>query len=172
MNISTELDSSYHVVAGMVPQLVAAAAVLIGFWLAGILVQRVIRRLGLVTDPDKRDILWLAGRASKIVLVLIGLVSALGTLGINVTALVASLGLTGFALGFALRDVLSNAISGILILFYSPFRRGEHITVSGMAGEVTAIDLRYTTLQHGESRILIPNSVVFKETVRVEQPEG
>lgn len=51
--------------------MVAAAAVLIGFWLAGILVQRVIRRIGLVADPDKRDILWFAGRASKIVLILI-----------------------------------------------------------------------------------------------------
>ena len=42
----------------------------------------------------------------------------LGILGVDIAALVAGLGLTGFALGFTLKDALSNLLAGILILFY------------------------------------------------------
>ena len=45
----------------------------------------------------------------------------LGAKGANVTAVVASLGLTGFAVGFALRDALSNIFVGVLIILYNPF---------------------------------------------------
>lgn len=58
---------------------------------------------------------------------LLGLVTALGTAGVNVSALVTSLGLVGFALGFALKDALSNIISGILLLLYRPFSVGDVI---------------------------------------------
>ena len=55
---------------------------------------------------------------AKLSLIVFGLVTALGTAGVNVSALVAGLGLTGFALGFAFRDVLSNLLAGVLILLY------------------------------------------------------
>ena len=44
-----------------------------------------------------------------------GFVTALGSVGVDVSALVAGLGLTGFALGFALKDTISNLLSGVLI---------------------------------------------------------
>ena len=50
-----------------------------------------------------------------------------GTVGVDVSALVAGLGLAGFAIGFALRDAVSNTLAGVLVLMYQPFRVGDDI---------------------------------------------
>jgi small conductance mechanosensitive channel len=109
----------------------------------------------------------LLARTSSITLIIFGFVTALGTLGINVSALVAGLGLTGFALGFALKDTLSNLLSGILILLYQPFKIGNTIKVSGYEGDVVSIDLRYTKLNSEGNKILIPNSKLFTDPITV-----
>lgn len=109
----------------------------------------------------------LLARTSGITLLIFGFVTALGTLGINVSALVAGLGLAGFALGFALKDTISNLLSGILILLYKPFRIGNNINVSGYEGVVVSIDLRYTELDSEGSKILIPNSKLFTNPIKV-----
>lgn len=148
------------------PRVFGALLVILGFWIAGIFAQRLANSLAQTSKPGRQDILKLLGQAAKVILLAVGLVSALGTLGINVTAMVAGLGLTGFALSFALKDVLANAVAGILILFYQPFLCGDWISVKGMAGKVDSIDLRYTTLIADDERMLIPNSVIFTESVR------
>lgn len=96
-----------------------------------------------------------------------GIMTALGTLGVDVSALVAGLGLTGFALGFALKDVISNALSGILILVYQPFRKGSVINVTGSEGMVVEINLRYTVLQGDDKLSFVPNATLFTNTVVV-----
>jgi small-conductance mechanosensitive channel len=100
-------------------------------------------------------------------LLVFGVLTALGTIGINISALVAGLGLTGFALGFALKDILSNFVAGILILIYHPYRRSDYISVTGLEGIVVEIDLRYTTLQSEGKRVLIPNSTLFTNAITV-----
>jgi small-conductance mechanosensitive channel len=91
-------------------------------------------------------------------------------MGVNVTALVASLGLSGFALGFAARDMLSNLLGGMLILFYHPFRRGDRISVAGSEGIVRQINLRYTLLDCGDRQILIPNSILLNTQIILMDP--
>ena len=108
-------------------------------------------------------------RTSNITLFIFALVTALGTMGINVSALVATLGLTGFALGFALKDTISNFISGILILLYRPFEIGDCIRILGFEGIVIAIDLRYTEIDSEGNKVLIPNSKIFSDPITVVQ---
>lgn len=101
-------------------------------------------------------------------LLVLALVTLLGTLGVQVAPLVAGLGLGGFALGFALRDMVSNLLAGILILLYHPFRPGNEISVAGKQGRVAEINLRYTVLHASDDRtILIPNSMIFTNPVEV-----
>jgi len=133
----------------------------------GIVVQKIIRHIDVKVDAGRKEILQLLGKISKIGMIIFGAITGLGTMGINVSALVAGLGLTGFALGFALKDVLSNLLSGVLILIYHPFDVADRIAVSGVEGVVTKIDLRYTTLQNEEKKILIPNSSLFTNTIKV-----
>jgi len=81
---------------------------------------------------------------------------------------VAGLGLGGFALGFALRDALSNFLAGLLILVYRPFRIGDYLSVSGCEGVVSEINLRYTVLQGEKEEMMVPNSVLFTTPLRVK----
>ena len=97
----------------------------------------------------------------------VGLATSLGTLGIDVSAIVASLGLTGFAVGFALKDSISNLLSGVLILIHQPFNVGDSIKVKTFEGLVTAIDLRYTRLERDGEKILVPNSLLFTNPISI-----
>ncbi len=151
------------------PEVVAALLLLVGFWVLGAFGARLVRRLARGAGPERRSVLGLLARGFRLALVLVGVISALGTLGIDVTAMVAGLGLTGFALGLALRDVLSNAVSGMLILFYHPFGVGDRIAVAGIEGRVVAVDLRYTVLDTGDGQALIPNASLFNTHVRVRE---
>ena len=104
---------------------------------------------------------------SKIGLIIFGLVTALGTIGINVSALVAGLGLTGFALGLALKDVVSILIAGSMILLHRPFKVHDIIGVAGHEGKVINIDLRYTTIEADGEKVLIPNSTLFTKEINI-----
>ena len=148
------------------PRIGASLIVVLVFWLLSVTTGNLIARMGKRTRLAG-DVISLLVRAGKVALIIFGIVTALGTVGINVSALVAGLGLTGFALGFALKDALSNMLAGVLILSYRPFRHGQHIEVSGYQGTVTNIDFRYTTLQTEEKTILLPNANLFTNTVVV-----
>jgi small-conductance mechanosensitive channel len=110
---------------------------------------------------------WFVGARLNFTIVIVGLITALGTMGSNVSALVAGLGLTGFALGFALRDSISNLIAGVLILVYQPFTINSRIKVAGYEGTVVSIDLRYTVIESEGAKVLIPNSKLFTNPITV-----
>ena len=111
----------------------------------------------------------LLASVARITLMILGLVTALGTLGVNITGIVAGLGLTGFALGFALKDSIANLLAGVLILLYRPFDIGDRIDVGGLAGHVVNIDLRYTELDNPSERVLVPNSKLLTDPIRVSK---
>ena len=149
------------------PKIGIALVILLVFVGIAKIVQLIFFRIDYRFEAGKNHILKLSGKAIKILIIGIGAITALGTLGINVNAMVAGLGLGGFALGFALKDALSNILSGALILIYHPFTVGDTITVSGCQGLVIEINLRYTILQ-GDNRIyLIPNSSLFTNNIEV-----
>lgn len=153
-----------------IPKLGLALLVFVLCGIGGMVASRLVSAFGKKVRVQA-SVLNLFRKTVYVTLIAFGLISALGTLGINVSALVAGLGLTGFALGFALKDALSNVLAGILILVYRPFREGDQISVTGLEGMVTDIDLRYTTLHTKERKILIPNSNLFSNPVIVSMPE-
>ncbi|VAW63344.1 hypothetical protein MNBD_GAMMA11-1552 [hydrothermal vent metagenome] len=159
-------DLIFAEVALWTPKVIGALAILFVFYLLSKLIRKII-----LTTAEKlkfdASLSSLLARISNITFIVLGLITALGTLGVNVSALVAGLGLTGFALGFALKDTISNFLSGILILLYRPFKIGNHIKISGYEGTVISIDLRYTQLDSNGYRVLIPNSRLFTDPVTV-----
>ena len=161
-----------HELSGLGLRLALALLIFGGFWLASVLLREFLGRLAEVGDFNTCFIFKLAGRVGAVTLIVFGAVTALGTVGINVSALVAGLGLTGFALGFALKDVLSNFLAGILILLYRPFELGDAITVAGFEGTVNEIDLRYTTLYGMGKSYLIPNSSLLTNSISVTPCAG
>jgi len=152
------------------PQLATSLVVLLAFWLGASVAGKVIRRLASARNIDP-GLTHFLSRMAKVGLLLFGAITALGTLGVDITALVAGLGLSGFALGFALKDTISNALAGILIIIYKPFKQSDHIKVSAFEGTVAEVNLRYTTLRADGKQIFVPNSMVFTNAVIVGTAE-
>lgn len=148
------------------PRIGGAIMILLIFFIVGKLLLRLLDKNTSIIKLDVH-LMMLIRRAVRITLIVVALITVFGTLGIDVSALVAGLGLTGFALGFALKDTISNLLSGVLILLYRPFDIGSRIEVSGHQGIVASIDLRYTELDNEGQRVLIPNSKLFTDPIKV-----
>lgn len=161
---------TWHVLKAAVllymPSLVSGFLVLLVCWALAAFTKRLILRLG-NTRRINADAIFVLAQAAWVTLICFGVVTALGQFGFNVSALVAGLGLTGFALGIALKDIISNVLSGILILIYKPFQRHDRIEVTNLQGTVSQIDLRYTTLLTTDRRYLIPNATLFSNPITV-----
>jgi len=171
MRVTSIWDNLAATALLFLPRLLSAALVLLIFWGIGRLAYRLIVRLPKL-EARAPELTHLIARCVKLCLVLFGIVTALGTMGIEVSALVAGLGLTGFAFGFALRDIISNTLSGVLIIFFRPFKQGDRISVfSNLAfeGQVVEINLRYTVLDTDEKLIFVPNSILFTNVVTVRK---
>jgi len=112
----------------------------------------------------------LLASVARVGLFVLGVITALGTLGVNIMGIVAGLGLTGFALGFALKDSIANLLAGVLILLYRPFEVGDRIDVGGLSGRVSHVDLRYTELDAESERVLVPNSKMLTDPIKVSKP--
>jgi len=156
------------------PRLATGLAVLVVFWLVGKATRRVINRFGGGRKVDP-DVTGLLATTAHVGLLLVGMVTALGTLGIDVTALVAGLGLTSLALGLALKEIISNALAGFLIMIYKPFRRGDHLTVLMSVecrGRVAEINLRFTALDGEKGRVFVPNTLLLSNAVAISPAAG
>lgn len=150
------------------PKIIGVLIVIAVFIVLSSISKKIILRISKRLELDT-SLSYLLARTSRVALIIVGMITALGTIGIDVSALVAGLGLTGFAVGFALKDTISNLLSGVLILLYRPFQVGDIIKISDNEGKVVSIDLRYTKLESEDVNILIPNSKLFTDPVTVLQ---
>jgi len=98
---------------------------------------------------------------SKYIIGTLGILTALGILGIDLTLIATSLGIVGIAVGFAARDLLSNLLSGIFILFDRVYLVNDAVEIDGTYGIVRLITLRNTEIRTFDGNIVvIPNSKV------------
>ena len=162
----TEVFTELH--AGLLralPGMFRGVLVFLVFWIAAGVGRRVIA----LTAPRVRadtGVVLLLSRVYYYGILIFGTITALGAAGMNVSALVAGLGLTGFALGFALKDVLSNLLSGIMLLLYRPINIGDQIRMGEYEGRIETIRMRDTLVRAADGRlIVIPNTKLITEVV-------
>lgn len=99
-------------------------------------------------------------------ILILGLITALDSVGIKTSAVLASLGIVGLTIGFAARDSLSNLISGIIIFLDRPFVIGDLVEIDGRYGQVERITLRSTRVVTVDGKMLaVPNVDVVNKTV-------
>lgn len=98
--------------------------------------------------------------------ILIGVLAALSSVGINIDSLLASIGIAGVTIGFAARDAFSNLISGLLIFLDRPFVIGDLVEVGDNYGHVDQITLRSTRIITSDGKMLaVPNNEMINTTV-------
>lgn len=153
-----------------IPSFVTGLVIIAVVIVAAYILRRILRRTVRILNIDQR-IRSLLTNVPFYLVMAVGLLSGLYAMGINVGPILATLGLGGFALGMAFKDVLSNLISGVLILIYKPFDTGDFVSVAGFEGVVKEINLRYTVLDKDEEIILIPNSKIYTSPLKLAKTE-
>jgi small conductance mechanosensitive channel len=147
------------------PNLIGAALMIVaGFFIAnwvGKLIEPAMAKRQL--EPPIR---MLISRITRLIIVALAIIMALGTLGFNLTALIAGLSVAGVGVGLAMQGVLGNLVAGLVIIFTKPFRVGEYIDLLGKEGVVDRIDVFTTVLRHADlSRVVIPNRKIVGEVL-------
>ena len=152
-------------IVGNLPSLVGAIIVMGITWGVAKGVRYLAYTWAKQTEGDSNTEL-LIGRLSYGAVWIIGTVIALGVMGLDFGALLGALGLTSVAIGFSLKDVLSNYISGVILLAARPFRIDDQVVIGDYEGTVTQIQLRATTMKTYDGRVVyIPNQEVFQASI-------
>lgn len=165
ISVETALTRLRESAIDVVPRVIAATLVIGLFWC----IAAVLRWLLLLVFRHiigDRTVEHLINQMVYYGVWFLGLIVAIDALGIDTETAVAALGLTGLALGFALKDIISNFTSGLLILAIRPFQLGDQIMVGETEGTVEAINLRATEIRTYDGRLtLVPNADVFTSRV-------
>lgn len=109
----------------------------------------------------------------KVVMMILVILAAIQTLGINTTSFLAIFASAGLAVGMALSGTLQNFAGGVILLLLRPYRIGDYITAQGQSGTVKNIGLFSTQLTTPDNRIIyVPNSAISTSIVdNYSQPE-
>ena len=133
------------------------AALLIGFY-----VGRQVRR-AVARARGPHGVQNLLDFGTRIVFGTLGLLLALGILGIDAAAIAAGLGVAGLIFGIAFRDILENFMAGVVLLVRRPFTVGDRVATNGVEGVVTEVDLRSTILKtYDGEEVRVPNGAVLR----------
>lgn len=149
----------------IIPRVLAAVAVLAAFWVVAAGLRALMRLLfrHIISDLTVENLLK---QVVYYMVWAIGILVAADALGFEPETVVTGLGLTSLALGFALKDIISNFVSGILILGLRPFQIADEIVVGETEGSVQRIRLRATEIKTYDGRlVLVPNAELFTSRV-------
>lgn len=162
----TPLQNTLQRIVSFVPRMLVASILLALFWAVATLARNVARKSLKRFTHIPWAVRLLIVRSIYLTTLVVGIIVALSAANIDVTTLIASLGVAGFAIGFALKDILENFIAGILLLFARPFEIGDQVKLGEFEGTVTDIQIRTTTLHtYSGEQVAIPNSKVFSNPV-------
>lgn len=163
--ISNGLNSSFHIPRIVVTIAIAVLIIII----AKILCYIIKRTLKKIANRGLKFTMIMAQLVSKLCSVLIwiiAIVAVLGIFGIDLTPVLAGLGITGVVLGFALQESISSLFSGVMIAINNPFRVGDWVDIGDISGTVVAMDLMCVTLSAGDNKkITMNNKNVWGNTI-------
>lgn len=165
--LMTYLDPAIvaQTVAAWLPGAVAAIAMLFFFILLATIVRRGVQAALARTEmPDgTRTVL---ARFARYIVIILGGLTVLDQLGVDVTSMVAGLGIAGLAISFAAQDTISNIISGVTLMLDRPFQPGDWIAIGDLHATVTEVRLRTTVLTTFDNEtIVIPNQSLAAERI-------
>jgi small-conductance mechanosensitive channel len=139
----------------------ACIVLVAALWISAVLERQVLRQH--VTDLSLRKV---AANAIRAALLVVGVLFALSTAGVDLTALSVLGGAVGVGLGFGLQKLAANYVSGFVILFERSLRIGDLVRVDGFEGVVVDIKTRYTLIRSlGGRESIVPNEKLISERI-------
>ena len=152
----------------LLPNIAVAVVVFLIFWGLAVLARKLIIRSSARRSRDNLgDVL---GGFVKWAVLLLGFLLAATIVipSLKPGDLIAGLGVSSVAIGFAFKDILQNWLAGLLILLRQPFEVNDQIEVKGFEGTVRRIETRATIIQtYDGQRVVIPNSDIYTNAIVV-----
>ena len=141
--------------------LTSSFVLVLALWLSATIEQRVLNRA--FEDLSMRKV---AANAMRVLLLVIGTLFALSSLGFDLTTLSVIGGALGVGIGFGLQKLAANYVSGFVILLERSLRIGDFVRVDGFEGRVTDIKTRYTLVRASNgSESVVPNELLLTQRV-------
>jgi small-conductance mechanosensitive channel len=141
----------------------ACAVLIIALWISSVLEARLLRS----ATGGELSLRKAVSNATRALLMFVGLILALSSVGIDLTALSVLGGAVGVGIGMGLQKLTANYISGFVILAERSMRIGDCVRVDGFEGFITQINARYTVVRSQAGReSIVPNELLI--TSRVE----
>jgi small-conductance mechanosensitive channel len=163
------LGEAHITVASAVKLLVLVTVLL---WLSGRTRRWVVERALVRTHLDLGT-RQAVGSLVRYVVLVVGMVLILQNAGLNLSALGVLAGAVGVGVGFGLQNVISNFVSGLIIILERPIKVGDRVEVGGIEGEVQEIGARRTTvITEDRMAILVPNQRFILDNVVNQVYEG
>ena len=126
--------------------------------------------LGSIAEKNntfRREVINLLLKITYFLIILVAVLVLLKNFGFNISALIASLGIGGLAVAFAVKDMLANFFASVVLLFDNSFNQGDWIVCGDIEGTVVEMGLRRTTIRTFDNAMLfVPNSLLANSSVR------
>ena len=149
---------------GAINVLIAIVIFVVGKWLAK-RVQNAFEALLRKREVDEVLVDFLGTIVSALIIIA-AVIAAVDTLGVPATSFMAILGAAGLAIGLALKDSLSNFASGVMLVLFRPFAKGDFVDAGGILGTVDEIQLVSTLLTTPDNKqIIVPNSLMYSSAI-------
>jgi len=127
-------------------------------------------------EMDKRadTIIHVVQRSAGVAVLLIGLITILHEVGVDITAIVTGLGITGLALALGAQTLVKDGINGIFLLAEDQYRTGDVVRIADVTGTVESISLRRTIVRDDDGVVhSVPNgSINARVNVKVQVAYG
>jgi len=152
------------------PYLLVGTFVFVAFWLLGKLLRNIINKVAVRSHAIDDMLANLLSRIVSTLVTIFGFLAACVVIfpSFKPGDIIAGLGITSVAIGFAFKDILQNSFAGLLILWRRPFRVGDQIRVKDFEGTVEEINMRSTRLKtYDGERAILPNGDVYTTSVLV-----
>ncbi|MBB6431080.1 mechanosensitive ion channel family protein [Algisphaera agarilytica] len=163
--MSGDVGAAWPLVEKYLLPLALAIVILIAAIIVGKIIAKIVSNSTRKANVDE-TLARFFGKLAFYVVVILGVIAALGRVGIEVTAFAAILAAAGFAVGMALSGTLSNFAAGVMLLIFRPFSVGDVVSAAGITAKVNEIELFTTTFDTPDNRrIIVPNSSIFGGTI-------
>lgn len=151
--------------AEMITNLISVAIGLVAFFLLFLLIKTIVKKI--LLKKGKTQIIPTVIRVVRYVLYVLVILYIFNVFNINISALLGAAGIIGVAVSFASQTSLSNIISGFFIISEHALKVGDYITVDGVSGTVTSVELLSVRIKTSDNQMArIPNEKILNANLQ------
>ena len=145
--------------------LISAIAIFVIGKLVAKLLTKIVRRIATRAKMDDMLVNFLHNLSYSLLLAFVVL-AALDKLGVNTTSLSAIIAAASLAIGFSLKDSLSNFASVVMLIIFKPFTAGDFVEAGGCSGTIEEVQIFNTLMRTSDNKqIIVPNGTITSDTI-------